>query len=127
MTQEGETYYKMRVRVGAGNWIDGADLLIKINGDIVSYYLGEELYSETKCDDDECINYQFYDILIDEDFLRDLAYSKIIIMRVKGARQIDDVFKRILGNHVVERLTWVVRQVHRVEPDDIGPLGVVLL
>lgn len=91
-TVKGEAYYRMKIRVGAGNWVDGERLYIKANGNITGYKLGVEVHSDT----DESVNYQFYDILIDEALLKILAYSRTIKMRVSGGHQIDEElsFKR---------------------------------
>lgn len=95
ITEDGHVFFGMEVRIGAGDYADGEELLFKINGQIMAYNLGEVVRTGTQCEDTGCEYYQFYDILIDEALLRELAYSKSVMMRVNGRFQINDELTRI--------------------------------
>ena len=90
VTTQGESFLRMRVRIGANSWVDGEYISIKSNGYISTFKLGSEIHSETLCSDSGCTNYQYYDLLIDETLLQSLAHSIDVKMRITGAYQLND-------------------------------------
>lgn len=90
ITEDGHIFCGMGVRVGADDWVDGKELLIKVDERIMHINLGEIVRVKSNCGESGCDNYQFYDILIDEDLLKGLAYSEKVKMRVNGKFRVDD-------------------------------------
>ena len=108
ITEDGQIFCGMGVRVGAEDWVDGEELLIKVNGRIVHKKLGEIVRSKTDCGEYSCDNYQFYDILIDEGLLKDLAHSENVKLRVNGKFQVDDELSEIRQYRIRDLYSYLV-------------------